>query len=104
MALKTYTITATGQTSNGNSITQPFTLEVHELYYTKAGDIDLMSVHTCVKNGSGDSCPWDQLESIGFGNGRKNYSTTPVMSSSKNSDLAGTLEVDLESIVPGKWS
>ncbi len=104
MSLKTYTITATGQTSNGNVIAKPFSLEVHEVHYVKSDNVDLLTIHVCAKNGSGNNCPWDQLEGRGFNSGTKNYSPTPAMSSSKNSDFSATLEADLEAIVPGEWT
>lgn len=105
MSLKTYTITATGQTSNGNALAQPFTVEVHQVTPAKDSEnTDLFSVVICAINSSGDACVWDQLEAEGFTSGTKNYEGAPSMSSSNNANLANTLEVDLEAAAPSKWS
>lgn len=106
--LKTYTITAAGQTSNGNDLTQPFTLELHAINMIADGieeSPDGFMLHVCVKNDSGDPCRWDQLDTVGWGEGFKFFSgVSMAMSNSNNTNLANTLEVDLEAIVPGAWS
>ena len=105
MSLKKYTITAEGQTSNGNPLEQPFTVEVHQITTAKDSEYtDLFSVVICAINGSGESCEWDGLKSLGFASGTKNYDGAPSMESSNNVNLAATLEVDLEVAAPSKWS
>ena len=105
MSLKTYTITATGQTSNGNALAQPFTVEVHQITIAEDGGItDVFNVNVCAINGSGNACVWDQLEAEGYSNGLKSYEGAPGMTSSNNANLASTLEVDLEAVAPSKWS
>lgn len=94
--MKTYTITQNGN-SNGNVIAQPFIIEVHKIEYIDANGVSTTRISTCTKNGSDVPCHNDDIASS------KDYDLQG-MSSSKNADLAATLEVDLEAAYPGNWS
>jgi hypothetical protein len=94
--MKTYTITTDGS-SNGNLIAQPFTIEVVGMNYIDENGISKLIVSTCCENQSGNHCVNDDVAAV------LNYEL-PVMSSSKNADLAATLEVLLEQVYPGAWS
>lgn len=89
MALKTYTVTVNGA-SNGNVISQPFTIELHQLSYVSDGTLDAegnpityMAVSSCTKNGGGNDCANDDIANY-------NQFALPAMTSSKNADLAAT--------------
>ena len=90
--LASYTITQNG-TSNGNIISQPFTIEVHNMYYRS----DRLDVLSCTKNGSDVACVNDDIaDALSF--------DLPAMSSSKNADLTATFETALTAAYGGNWS
>lgn len=95
--LKSYTITQDGK-SKGNTISQPFTIEVHKMDYISAhqSGINKLVVHTCTINGGNHSCSNDDIESVFV-------TDLPVMSSSKNSDLSD-FETVLQEKYPNNWS
>ena len=95
--LKSYTITQNGL-SNGNTINQPFTIEVHKMNYIGVGQagVDQLEVHVCTKNGGNHFCKNDEIESVVV-------LDLPVMTSSKNSDLSG-LETLLTEAYDSNWS
>lgn len=92
MAHATYTVTQNGK-SNGNDIDQPFTIEVVGINFRE----DKLVIDTRTKNGAGDVCDNDDIVS------RITYSL-PAMTSSKNTDLVNTLEVDLTTAYGANWS
>lgn len=94
--MKTYTITQNGS-SNGNIISQPFTIEVHSMIYRDSEDAQRLDISVCTKNGSDVPCNNDDIPNV------TSYDL-PIMSSSKNADLTATIEVLLEEKYPGKWS
>jgi len=106
MPNKVYTITENGS-SNGNVISQPFTIEVHQISYVSDGQLDAegnpieyMAVSACTKNGAGECCANDDISDY------NHFETLPGMGSSKNADLASAnnFESLLEAAYPGKWS
>jgi hypothetical protein len=94
--MKTYTITTDG-ISNGNVIAQPFTIKVEQMLYTENQFQTALIVSLCTMNGSDCVCANDDIPS-------QNKFELPVMTSSKNSDLAATVEVLLQEVYPGNWS
>jgi len=93
MSLKIYTITQDGL-SNGNVISQPFKIHVHNMNY---GNLGQLAVISCTENSSDKPCSNDDIRST-------EYFDMPDMSSSKNNDLTNTFELLLEEKYPGKWS
>lgn len=95
--LKSYTITQNGS-SNGNTIEQPFTIEIHKMDYIAVhqSGVNKLLIHTCTKNGSEHSCKNDDIENVVS-------VELPVMTSSKNSDLSA-FETILEDKYSGNWS
>jgi hypothetical protein len=95
--LKTYTITQEGK-SNGNTISNPFTIEIHKMDYVSAhnSEVNQLVVHTCTKNGSNHNCSNDDIESVFVTN-------LPAMTSSKNSDLSD-FETMLQEKYPNNWA
>lgn len=95
--LKRYTVTVNG-TSNGNTIAQPFTIDIHKIgYQSEEGYEDNMMVSSCTKNASGDFCENDDIKSV-------ETFELPSMASSKNLDLTpfeGLLDV---AYGVGNWS
>ena len=89
--IKEYTITQNGS-SNGNIISAPFKVKVHTIQYSKK-----ITLGICTCNSQGIDCDNDDLEII-------QEFDLPSMSSSKNVDLATTIEVLLEEKYPGNWS
>jgi hypothetical protein len=94
--MKTYTITTDGM-SNGNVIAQPFTIKVEQMIYADNEYASKLIVSLCTMNGSDCVCANDDIPS-------QNKFELPVMTSSKNSDLAATVEVLLQEVYPGNWS
>lgn len=92
MAHATYTITVNGN-SNGNVIVQPFTIEVLRMEYNE----DALVVDSQTINGSGNNCENDDILN------RKGYAF-PAMTSSKNTDLANSIEADLTAAYGANWS
>jgi len=91
-----YTITQNG-VSNGNVIAQPFTIEVHNMYYRDSPDNSRLDILSCTKNGTGDACKNDDIaDSLSF--------DLPAMGSSKNADLTATFETALTAAYGANWS
>jgi hypothetical protein len=95
--LKSYTITQEGK-SNGNAITQPFTIEVLKMNYYGVDNmgVEQLEIHSCTKNGFGIVCHNDDIEAVVV-------VPLPAMTSSKNSDLS-EFESLLQEKYPDNWS
>jgi hypothetical protein len=89
--IKEYTITVDGL-SNGNVIAQPFKVKIHAMQYgTK------LTLGTCTCNSEDVECINDDIENTPIFD-------FPVITTSKQADLAATIEVLLEEKYPGNWS
>ena len=96
MSLKTYTITKNG-ISNGNIISQPFTIEVHEIRDLSTEDNSITIVNVCTKNGSENACSNDEIKDF-------NHYELQGISKTNSKKLIDTFEIELTNVYGSNWS